>query len=128
MGVSRTKRRLLLIAVVVLVGVVVSVRALDGTVPIAYYRAIDRQTLAIETITGPGAWTRVTGVTETPTTVTITVGSIRVPLLPGTDVGQWLELTVHLGSPIGDRMVVDGSSGEHIRPAPSPWPPDLGNP
>jgi hypothetical protein len=36
-----------------------------------------------------------------------------------------VEVTAKLTSPIGDRTVIDGSSGQTLRPAPSPWPPQL---
>ena len=74
------------------------------------WRLIDGHTLVVESITGPGTWTRLTVVTEASSTVTIGVSSLRAPL-PSTDVGIPVEFTVSLGEPIGDRVVIDASSG-----------------
>ena len=62
-----------LVVVVVLLLLVTAFRLLDGASWIYYYRIVDDHTLAVGTVTGPRAWTRVTSVIETPTTVTITV-------------------------------------------------------
>jgi hypothetical protein len=90
--------------------VIVSFRALDRATPMNYYRIVDQQTLVVGTVTGPASWTRVVGVAETPSTITITVSSLDAPV-PGTDVGYPLELTVKLVYPIGGKTVLDGSSG-----------------
>lgn len=82
--------------------------------PIDYYRVVDQQIVVIGTITGAGAWTRVTGVTETPSTVTITVSSLLAPL-PGSAAGNGLEFVLKLREPIAGRAVVDGSSGLRVR-------------
>ena len=109
MRTPRPKRRWIVVAAVVLF-VIVSVRALDRATPIDYYRIVDQQTLVVGTMTGTASWTRVAGVAETPSTITITVSSLNAPV-PGTDVGYRLELTVELVAPIGSKTVVDGSSG-----------------
>ena len=93
--------------VVVLIGV--STRALDHATPIYYYRVLDQQTLVIGTDGGAPSWTRVTGVTETPSTITITVGS-----LPSA-AGDALEIVVKLSDQLGTRIVLDGSSGTPVR-------------
>jgi hypothetical protein len=67
--------------------------------------------LVAGTVTGQGAWTRVTSVTETPSTVTITVSSFLFQIGPGTAVGIPVESVVKLRDPITGRTVVDGSSG-----------------
>ena len=54
-------------------------------------------TLVVGTVTGPGAWTRVTSVTESPSTVTITVSSLLVQLGPGAAVGVPAKSTVDAG-------------------------------
>jgi hypothetical protein len=113
MRIPRPRRRWLVLAGLVIL-VIASVRALDRPMLIDSYRVIDSQTLGVETITGPGSWTRVTGVTEKSSSVTITVSSLDVPFVPRSDVGQSLELTVKLSAPIGKRTVVDGSSGETV--------------
>jgi hypothetical protein len=124
MSISKPRRRWVVLAVLVVI-VIASIRALDRTMPIENYRVVDQQTLAVEIVTGPGSWTRVTGVTETPSSVTITVSSLQAPL-PGSAVGLWLELTVKLSEPLGNRSVVDGRSGRGLGLTPSPWPPMLG--
>ena len=96
---------------VVLVLVVTAVRLLDSASWIYSYRVVDDKTLVVGTITGPGAWTRVTSVTETPSTVTITVNSFLIQLGPRTGVGIAVESVATLHDPIGSRTVVDGSSG-----------------
>lgn len=103
---SRRSWILLLVAVAL---VVVAVRVQQPTVPIFSYRVIDDDTLAIQTVTGPWTWTRLTGVAETPSSITVGVGALSVPL-PGYG-GDILELTVTLQDPIDGRTVIDGSSG-----------------
>jgi hypothetical protein len=113
----RARWRRLVVAAVVLVLLVASIRALDGSLSIYYYRVVDDQTLAVGTVTGHGAWTRVTGLTETPTTVTITVSSLLFQPWPGTAVGVPVESEVKLRDRIGDRTVIDGNSGLSVRRA-----------
>ena len=110
MRLARVRRRWITVAVVLLL-VIVAVRLLDSASWIYYYRVVDDQTLVVGTVTGPGAWTRVTNVTETPATVTITVRSLVVQLGPGTAVGVPVESFAMLHDPIGSRTVIDGSSG-----------------
>jgi hypothetical protein len=64
MRLARVRRRWITVAVVLLL-VIVAVRLLDGASWIYYYRVVDDRTLVVGTITGPGAWTRVTSVIET---------------------------------------------------------------
>ena len=109
MRLPRVRRRWITVAVVLLV--VGAVRLLDGASWIYYYRVVDDRTLVVGTVTGPGAWTRVTGVTETPATVTIIVSSFLIQFGPGTAVGVPVEPVATLHDPIGTRTVIDGSSG-----------------
>jgi hypothetical protein len=80
--------------------------------PFIYARIVDNQTLALGTTTGPMTWMGITGVTETSTSVTISVSRITAPL-PGFG-DEAIELTVHLGQPIGTRSVIDASSGTTV--------------
>jgi hypothetical protein len=114
MRIPRPWRRWIAVVVVVVL-VVTAVRLLDGATWIYYYRVVDDQTLVVGTVTGPGAWTRVTSVTESPATVTITVSSLLIQLGPGTDVGIPVESVAMLHDPIGSRTVLDGSSGLPVR-------------
>ena len=109
----RTPRWRAIVLLVLVVLAFASVRAADRPAPIDSYRLLDPATIGIETITGPGSWTRISGVSETPTRVTVSVSSLTAPL-PGTDGGQYLELTVKLGAPLGMRVLIDGSSGETV--------------
>jgi hypothetical protein len=107
---------------VILVLAVAAIRLLDRGSAIYYYRVIDDRTLVVGTIEGTHAWTRVTDVTETPSTVTITVSSLRIQLFAGTAVGIPVETVVSLRDPISDRVVVDGTSGSVVQPARCPPP------
>ena len=114
---SRLRHRwAVLIAAMLLVSgcSILSVRSLDRSMPILYYRLEGPATLVVGTLGGAGSWTRVTGVSEDAHAVTITVGSLDVPFLPRADEGPFTELTVPLGSPLDDRNVVDGSSQEQV--------------
>lgn len=104
-------RRRRVAAAVILVVVVTAVRLLDSASRIYYYRVIDDRTLVVGTVTGPVAWTRVTSVSETPSTVAITVSSLSIQLGPGTAVGYAVESVAKLRDPIGSRTVIDGSGG-----------------
>ncbi len=121
-------RRRWLAAAVCLVVVLLSIRALDRDTRIDYYRVLDPQTIGVETTGGADSWTRITSVVETSSSVTIKVSSLSVPFLPGTADGRFVELSVRLSQPLGVRAVIDGSRGDTLAPAPSPWPPQLGNP
>jgi hypothetical protein len=110
MRLPRLRRRWIAVAVVLVV-LVAAVRLLDSASWIYYYRVVDDQTLVVGTITGPGAWTRVTNVTETPATVTIIVSSLLIQFGPGTAVSVPVESFAKLHDPIGTRTVIDGSSG-----------------
>ena len=110
MRLPRLRRRWIAVAVALVV-LVAAVRLLDGASWIDYYRVVDDQTLVVGTVTGRGAWTRVTNVTETPATVTIIVSSFLIQFGPGTAVGVPVEFFAMLHDPIGSRTVIDGSSG-----------------
>jgi hypothetical protein len=109
----KLRRRWVILAVVVVLAIA-WVGLLDRAAPISYYRVVDAQTLVVGSLTGRGAWTRLTSVAETPTAVTVTVSSLSAPL-PGTAEGYSLELVVKLHEPLGGRPVVDGSDGEKVQ-------------
>jgi hypothetical protein len=90
---------------------------LDARAPIEYYRVVDDHTLVVGAGTGPTFWAHVTSVSETESAVVVGVSSVRVPL-PSTN-DQITEVTVSLRDPIGDRALVDASSGLPV-PAASP--------
>ena len=99
---------------IVLVLAVAAVRALDSASWIFYYRVVDDRTLVVGTVEGPGAWTRVTSVAETESTVTINVSSVLFRPGPGTAEGIPVETVVNLRDPIGGRTVIDGSGSTSV--------------
>ena len=103
--------RMVVVVAIVLLLAVVAVRALDSPSSISYFRAIDEHTLVVGTAAGPGAWTRVTSVVETPSTVTVTVSSLFVRLGPGTSEAVLVESSATLHDALANRTVIDGSSG-----------------
>jgi hypothetical protein len=107
----RLPRRRWVVAAVVVILLITMIRLLDSASWIFYYRVVNDRTLIVGTVTGPGAWTRVTSVTERPSTVTITVSSFFVQPGPGTGVGVPVESVTNLHDPIGNRTVLDGSTG-----------------
>ena len=107
---ARLARRWVVVVAIGLVLAVLAVRSLDSPSWISYYRVVDERTLVVGTVAGPGAWTRVTSVIETPSTVTVTVSSLFVRVGPGTAEGVPVESTVTLHDPIAGRTVMDGSS------------------
>jgi hypothetical protein len=113
MRLPRLRRRWIAVAVV-LVLVVTAVSLLDNAEWVNYYRVVDDRTLVVGTVTGSGAWTRVTSVAETESTVTIIVRSLLFQLAPGTAVGIPVESVVKLHDPVGSRTVIDGSSGTSV--------------
>ena len=110
MWIRKRWRRVAAVAVV-LVLVVLSVRALDSKSTIEYYRVLDDRTLSVGTVEGHNAWTRVTALDETATTITITVSSLLLQIGAGTADGVPIVTEVKLHDPIGTRAVVDGSTG-----------------
>jgi hypothetical protein len=85
--------------------------ALDRPDPIDYYRLVGDRTIVVGSITGRGAWTRVSSVTETPTSVVVAVRSFDIPFVPRAEGGLPIEYVVTLDSPLGDRTVLDASTG-----------------
>ncbi len=107
---SVRRRRIgpLAVFTLIVVGVVALVFfGLDRATPIYYYRSINDYAISVGTISGPNTWTRVTGLSETDSSVTVDVKSLSAPL-PGTGDDVY-ELTVLLANPLGGRTVIDGS-------------------
>ena len=90
------------------------VRLADVPFPMWSYRVVDDRTIEVETVTGPATWTRVTSLTETAGSVSVSVGEIGVPL-PLAGYGDdivWLTVTLH--DPLGSRLVIDSASGQPV--------------
>lgn len=113
---KRLKSRRLWVVLAILVGLLLLGRWLDRSQPIQVYRLIDDRTIAVEVDASSPQWTRVTGVTETSDRVIVSVGSFIFPWPqgPGGGVGRSEELRVTLSQPLGNRMVVDGNTGETV--------------
>lgn len=79
----RVRARWIVLLVVVLV-VVGYLRFADGSSPILNYRVVDDLTLVVRAQTGPQVWTRVTHLVETPSTVSVTIGSLGLPFVAST--------------------------------------------
>ncbi len=122
MGFGRLSRQWVAVVAVIVVVWIVVVVGLDKPSWIYQYRVADDHTLAVGTMTGPGAWTRVTDVTESPSTVTITVRSFLLEIGSRSGAGFPVESLATLRDPIGVRTVFDGSSGLAVRRATCPPP------
>ena len=114
------RRRWIVLAVVAVL-VVLSVRVQDRLQYFDCYVKLDRWNIAVTTATGAGTWTRVTSVSETPTSIVIGVSSLIAPL-PGTGDNQ-VFLPVHLANPFANRTVIDALTGRPVSPGPC-GPPD----
>ena len=110
----RTRRRWVVLGVVMVLVVLASLRLLYQPVTLRSYQEVDPQTLVVAGIGAPGAWTHLDGVQETQSTVTISVSAFTLELGPHTDAGNLLEVEVHLTAPLGGRAVVDGSTGQEL--------------
>jgi hypothetical protein len=95
--------------VAILLGILVAAKLLDRPTHIYYYRVIDDRTIVVGVISGPGTWTRLTGISEAQDTVTLQVSSMTAPL-PGSG-DDPIEVTVNLPDAIGGRTVIDASTG-----------------
>jgi hypothetical protein len=113
--VKRLKSRRLWVVLAVLVALVLVGRWLDRSQPIQGYRVVDDRTIAVEVDASSPQWTRITGITETPDRVIVSVGSFIFPWpQPEAGVGRSEELLVTLSQPIGSRLVIDGHTGDRV--------------
>lgn len=72
------------------------------------FRRSGETTLVVQGERGEGDWSRVVSVEETATSVTVTVKTLSIPLLPRSAVGYPTEFIIELDAPLGDRLVTDG--------------------
>jgi hypothetical protein len=84
-------------------------------IAITGYRVVDDRTIAVEVDSG-GVLTRVAAVTETDQSVTVTVASLALQIGPSGAGTGTEELEVRLSRPLGERVVIDGSSGKAVQP------------
>ena len=119
MSVTRIRGRWVVLAVILIVAVV-TLRLLYQPVTLQSYRIVDPQTLVVTGYGARTAPTNLSDVTETGATVTIRVDAFTFELGPTTGEGHPLDVVVPLDGPLGDRIVIDGSTGQEIPEAPLP--------
>jgi len=112
---GKRRRRWLIAAAVVVAAVWALVAVYDRAQPLDYYRLVGDRTIIVGTITGRGTWTRVSSVTETPTSVVVAVRSLPIPFVPAAGVGIRIEFVITLETPLRDRTVVDAATGAAVR-------------
>ena len=107
----RIPRKVWLAVVLVLLGVLLA--AQNSTVLFPWmnsYAVVDQRTIVVKVGVAPCSWTRVTGVTETPTEVRVKVETLPCPILgPTTGVGAIRDLAVSLAADLGSRVVEDAN-------------------
>jgi hypothetical protein len=116
MKMPRVRRRWVVLGLVVVLALG-TLRLLYQPLTLESYRMLDPQDLAVVGYGAPGAWTNVSDVTETQSTVTISVNAFTFEPFPHTDVGARLEVQIHLRAPLGSRTVIDGSTGQEVAPS-----------
>ena len=105
------------VVAVVVIGIVLF-RPGSQPMGLDYYRMLDEDTIVIGLIGGESADARVTDVSETDDTVTITVRLFTTSFGLTNEVGLPVELQVDLERPLGDRKVFDPY--HEVLPAESP--------
>lgn len=80
------------------------------------FRRSGETTIIVEGVRGEGDWSRVVSVDESPSSVTVVVRTLSVPLLPRSAVGYPTEFTIQLGQPLRGRSVTDKISELPERP------------
>jgi hypothetical protein len=116
---ARTKRRCarwswLVAAGILLLGLLVLVVAvLDHPVQVDYVRIESPSSVVVGVTVAPESWTRIAKVSDGANDVANTVRSRPVPG-PGTALGQAVELHLRLAADLGDRSVIDATSGASI--------------
>ena len=114
MKIPGSKRRWLALGLVA-VSVLAVLRYEDRAGPFASYQVVDDRTILVDVFAPDTGWTRVTGVVETSTEVTITVSTIEWQLGPGYITEHQVGFTVTLKDPLGSRAVVDSSNGLEVK-------------
>ena len=78
---------------------------------IAFYRLVNDNTIVVQAEAGALIWPHLSGLQETPTEVRITVSGISLDV---PSIEQLYDVTVVLAAPLGDRAVIDASTGEPV--------------
>ncbi len=117
MTVPKVRRRWVVLAGVIVV-LFVTLQLLIRPLTLESYRTLDPQTLVVLGYGGRDAWTRVSDLSETQSTVTVSVDKFWVQLGPGTAAAYPLGVVVRLEAPLAGRTVIDGSTGQVVPPEP----------
>jgi hypothetical protein len=115
MKIPKVRRRWVALAVVIVV-LLATLRLLYQPLTLESYRTLDPQTLLVVGYGAPDAWTRVSDLSETLSTVTVSVDKFTFQFLPGTTLGAPIEVEVRLDAPLAGRTVIDGSTGQEVPP------------
>ena len=115
MKVPKVRRRWVALAVVIVI-LLATLRLLYQPLTLESYRTLDPQTLVVVGYGARDAWTRVSDVSETQSTVTVSVDKFTFQPLPGTTLGAPIEVEVRLDAPLAGRTVIDGSTGQEVPP------------
>ena len=107
------RRHRLALALIVAIPVVTFLLT-DRSPQIVSYRLGDERTIVVTTAVGPGSWTRLGSVVETAESVTVTVRSFHFQFGAGPGYAALVEIVITLREPLGDRQVIDGSSGSAV--------------
>ena len=103
---------------ILIVGTLVGLQIHGRETRIESYRLdADGRPVVMNSSGGPLRWNRIAEVEESDVSVTVTVRT-AVPPVPMADIGIPAELIVPLDAPLGDRAVIDGSTGEPVPEAP----------
>jgi hypothetical protein len=113
--VPKVRRRWVVLAIVV-VFLLATLRLLYQPLTLEFYRTPDPQTLVVVGYGAGDAWTRVSGLSETQSTVTVSVDKFTFQPFPGTALGAPIEVEVRLDAPLAGRTVIDGSTGQEVPP------------
>ncbi|MFL5708838.1 MAG: hypothetical protein ACJ77Y_07605 [Chloroflexota bacterium] len=119
MRMQRGRRRWVVAGLIVVLALA-TLRLLYQPVALQSYRMLDPQALVVTGYGAATARTNLSDVTETGSTVSIRVDAFAFELGPSGALGHPLEVVVHLDAPLGDRSVIDGSTGQEIPAAPPP--------
>jgi hypothetical protein len=111
-------RRRWLILGIALISAIAAIRLLDQPLRLESYQTLDDQTIAVVGHGAPYSWARVTQVAETESAVTVRVNAITIQLGAGTEAATRVYVPVYLGEPLGDRALIDGSSGQEVPRSP----------
>jgi hypothetical protein len=119
MRIPRARRRWVVVGLIVVLALA-TLRLLYQPVTLESYRIVDPRELVVSGYGSSTARTNLSDVTETGSTVSIRVDAFTFELGPGTALGEPLDVIVHLEAPLGDRTVIDGSTGQEVRLAAQP--------